>query len=284
MSPARQATVAALVVYPVKSMRGVPLQHARLTPEGLENDRRLIVVRADGRFVTQRELPRLALVATRLEAGGVTLSAPGAGAAFVPFGRDDGARTEVRVWGQACAAVDQGDAIAAWLTAVLDSEVRLAGMAPGFVRPQGKPRELGADTHTLFADAAPFLVTAEASLEALNRDLEAAGHRAVPMNRFRPNIVVRGTQPFAEHALRRAAGPAYALRFAHACRRCVVTTIDQATAQPDPQREPFRSLARLNPDPDKPGAPAFGQNAVLESGGDATIRVGDTLSLEETTT
>ena len=225
MSPGPRATVTALTVYPVKSMRGIPLERARLEPEGLAHDRRFMVVRADGRFVTQRDLSRLALVTPRLEAGGLTLSAPGMGDLPVPFENDGGARVTVRVWDQPCAAVDQGPAVAAWLTEALcaDEALQLVAMAPGFVRPQGKPRELGANTHTRFADAAPFLVTAEASLAALNRELEAAGHAAVPMDRFRPNVVVRGPEPFAEHAVRRAAGPGYALRFATTERRARLT-------------------------------------------------------------
>jgi uncharacterized protein YcbX len=276
------ATVTALAVYPVKSMRGIALEQARLAPEGLEHDRRFMVVHADGRFVTQRELPALALVTTRFENSGVTLSAAGTGSLHVPFGRTDGARVQVRIWGQQCAAIDQGEDVAAWLVRALnaDEPLRLVGMAPGFVRPQGKPEELGPDTHALFADAAPYLVTNDASLAALGRELRAAGHDAVPMDRFRPNIVLRGPEAFAEHAVRRAAGPGYALRFAHPCRRCVVTTIDQATARRDPDREPFRTLQRLNPESGSNGAPVFGQNAALDDGAGATIRLGDTLYLE----
>jgi len=276
------ATVTGLFVYPVKAMRGIALNAARLTPQGLEHDRRFMVVRDNGRFVTQRDLPRLATIETRLEDNGVTLAAAGAGTVFVPFGASDGEALTVRIWGQDCAAVDQGEVVARWLGEALESPepLRLVAMAPGFVRPQGKPEELGEDTHTRFADAAPFLVTAQASLEALNAALEAAGRDAVPMDRFRPNVVLDGTAPFAEHGIARLAGPGYTLRFAHPCQRCLVTTIDQATGRRDPEREPYRLLARLNPMPGQPDAPAFGQNAVLQSGAGTTIRVGDALTIE----
>ena len=276
-----RVTVTGLTVYPVKSMRGIALAAARLTPEGLEHDRCFMVVLANGRFVTQRDLPRLALVETRLEGGSVTLSAAGAGSISIPFGCTDGEPVDVRIWGQECAAVDQGDVVSRWLSEALQSSepLRLVCMAPGFVRPQGKPDELGADTHTRFADAAPFLVANEASLTALNGALEGQGHEAVPMNRFRPNIVLGGAAAFAEHSVRRAAGPGYALRFAHPCKRCIVTTIDQATGRRDPQREPYRTLAQINPMPDRPDAPAFAQNAALADGTGAMIRVGDVLTL-----
>ena len=282
MTSSAAATVTGLFVYPVKAMRGIALDAARLTPEGLEHDRRFMVVRSNGRFVTQRDLPRLATIETRLEDNGVTLEAAGAGAVFVPFGASDGEALTVRIWGQDCAAVDQGEVVARWLGEALESPepLRLVAMAPGFVRPQGKPEELGEDTHTRFADAAPYLVTAQASLDALNAALEAAGRDAVPMNRFRPNVVLDGLDSFAEHGIARLAGPGYALRFAHPCQRCLVTTVDQASGRRDPEREPYRSLASLNPMPGRPDAPAFGQNAVLQAGARALIGVGDRLTLE----
>ena len=282
MTDAPAIRVTGLAIYPVKSMRGIACTEARLTPEGLEHDRRFMVARPNGRFVTQRDMPRLALIETRLDASGVTLSVPDLEPLAIPFDRDGGKRISVRIWGQDCVAVDQGGSVARWLRQALHSAepLRLVAMAPGFVRPQGKPAELGADTHTRFADAAPYLVASEASLAQLNRALEHDGQAAVPMDRFRPNIVLRGPEAFAEHAVRRAAGPGYALRFAHPCRRCVVTTIDQATARRDPDREPFRTLQRLNPESGSNGAPVFGQNAALDDGAGATIRLGDTLYLE----
>jgi len=273
--------VTGLTVYPVKSMRGIACTKARLTPEGLEHDRRFMVARPNGRFVTQREMPRLALVDTRLNENGVSLSVPGLAPIAIPFEFKGGERVAVRIWNQDCAAVDQGEPVARWLGQALQSAepLRLVAMAPGFVRPQGKPAELGADTHTRFADAAPYLVANEASLARLNRALEDNGQAAVPMNRFRPNIVLDGLPAFAEHAARGVAGPGYTLRLAHPCQRCVVTTIDQATGHKDPQREPYRTLVRLNPMPDRPDAPAFAHNAALAEGAGVMIRVGDALTL-----
>jgi uncharacterized protein YcbX len=279
------AVVSALTVYPVKGMRGIELDCARLTPTGLDRDRAFMVVRRDGRFVTQRDCPRLALIVTALDGDGVTLSREGLGAIRVPFDREDGDRVRTRVWKDPCETVDQGAAVSRWLSAALESAepLRLVAMAPGFRRPQGKADLLGAGAHTLFADAAPFLVAGAESLAALNRELAARGFDAVPMNRFRPNIVVRGLPAFAEHRAGRWRAEGWALRLCHPCERCIVTTIDQATALRHPEREPYRTLADINPVPGSDTAPAFGQNAVLVESTRGEISVGDRFQIEETT-
>jgi hypothetical protein len=136
---------------------------------------------------------------------------------------------------------------------------------------------MGSETRIVFADAAPYLVASEASLEALNRELVARALRQVPMNRFRPNVVVRGLAAFQEHGVAMLSGSDYALRFRAPCERCVVTTINQDTAERDPQRQPFRTLVDINPMPGNPRGPAFAENATLETGNGAMIAVGDRL-------
>jgi uncharacterized protein YcbX len=271
------AEITSLSIYPVKSMKGIALEHAVLTPHGLENDRRFMVVRANGRFVTQRDLPRLALVHTRLDEAGVVLSMNGLGSVSVPFNSSGGERVNTRVWGDECETVDQGEDISRWLSGALESrdKLRLVRMAPGFVRPQGQPENLGKKTSTHFADTAPFLVASEASLDSLNRELKARQLSPVPMNRFRPNIVLRGLAPFAEHQVDELRCRDYCLKFCHPCERCVVTTIDQATAEKDPGWQPFKTLREINPVPGKKNAPAFAQNAILKEGGGQTISLGD---------
>jgi uncharacterized protein YcbX len=274
------AEITGLTVYPVKSMQGIALKTVTLTHQGLQNDRRFMVVRANGKFQTQRDLPRLALVQTSLEKAGIVLSMDGQGAVTIPFLAADGERIQTKVWGDECETVDQGEAISAWLTQALESStlLRLVRMAPDFIRPQSKPENLGQETTTHFADAAPFLVVNEASLESLNRELEARGHSPVPMNRFRPNIVVRGLAPFAEHGVKELESKNCSLKFCHPCERCVVTTINQATAEKDPGWQPFKTLREINPVPGKRPAPAFGQNAILLSGEGQTMALGDRFS------
>lgn len=272
--------ITGLYVYPVKSMRGIAVDQAILTAKGLLHDRIWMVVRPDGRFVTQRGLPRLALVDTRLDDRGVTLSVDGHDSIAIPFDSDGGSAVTTQVWGDACEAVDEGPEVSRWLTRVLDSPetLRIVRMAAGFRRPQNTPERFGAATTTHFADSAPFLVANEASLAELNRELLADGHEAVPMNRFRPNIVVRGLEPFAEHRARELGSEEWRLCLVDACERCLVTTIDQQTALRNPDREPYLTLRRINPTPGPKPAPAFAQNATLGSGEGRRIALGSPLT------
>lgn len=273
--------ITGLMVYPVKSMKGITLESAVLTPKGLEHDRRFMVVREDGVFVTQRDTPLMALVHTGLEPGGLVLSRDGLGQVFIPFDAEEGERIHTRVWKDECETTDQGEVVSNWLTEALESDerLRLVAMASHFVRPQGKPDRLGAGTQTLFADAAPFLVASEGSLVQLNRELVLRGNEPVPMNRFRPNIVISGLPAFNEHSTDRLLGENCAFKLCYPCQRCVVTTIDQLTATRNPDWEPYKTLCDINPIPGGKNAPAFGQNAVLETGAGTTIRTGDRLSM-----
>jgi uncharacterized protein YcbX len=273
------AEISGLTIYPVKSMQGIALESADLTPYGLANDRRFMVVRANSRFVTQRDRPRLALVHTSLDEDGIVLSMDGHGSVTIPLTAADGERIDTKVWGDECETVDQGEDISRWLSSALESSdtLRLVRMAHGFVRPQSKPEKLGALTTTHFADAAPFLVANESSLEALNRELETRGHSPVPMNRFRPNIVVRGLAPFAEHEIAELSSGSYRLGLCYPCERCVVTTVDQATGIKNPEHQPFKTLGEINPMPGTKRAPAFAQNAILVKGGGKTVALGDRL-------
>jgi uncharacterized protein YcbX len=269
-----------LIIYPVKSMRGIHVQSSVLEAEGLAGDRRFMVVRERSRFVTQRDMPRLALVETAIEANRIRLSMEGQGDILLPEEAVENDLIQTRVWGDDCETLGLGDEVSNWLTGAMRSDDRLdiVQMAPGYTRPQGKADELGADTHTRFADAAPYLVASEGSLLTLNAELLARDHEAVTMDRFRPNIVIRGLTPFDEHRLSGLASDHYMLEFCHPCQRCVVTTIDQDTAVKNPEWQPYRTLCDINPMPGNERAPAFGSNARLARGHNAVIRVGDPLT------
>lgn len=276
-----QVEVSKLVIYPVKSMKGITLDKAQLTAQGLANDRRWMVVRENGRFVTQREVHRLALIETTLTTEGVQLNMPGHGTAQLSTHAGPGQKVLTKVWSDAVETVDAGPEISSWLTEAMESSdpLHLVRMAPGFTRPQGQPDVYGDKTFTYFADAAPFLVANERSLEALNAALTDRDEEPVTMNRFRPNIVVRGLDAFAEHEIGGLSGPGYSLGLRFPCERCVVTTINQETAKQHPGRQPFKTLAEINPMPGKPRAPKFAENAILVDGEGETISVGDQLKI-----
>jgi uncharacterized protein YcbX len=271
--------ITGLYIYPVKSMKGIALKRAQLTAKGLLNDRLWMVVSSSGRFVTQRDNPRMALIETSLNDSGVVLSMHGHGSITIPFDIRDAEPVETRVWKDTCETVDQGDDISDWLTQALATKapLRLHRMKPGFKRPLSKAALLGEDTTTNFADGTPFLIANEASLEKLNSVLESNAITAVPMNRFRPNIVVKGAEPFAEHQLASLSTENYQLKLCYPCERCIITTINQDTAEKNPQGQPFKTLQRINPMPGKPNAPAFAENAVLTHGNLQKIAVGDHL-------
>lgn len=265
------ATVAALNVYPVKSCRGIALDRARLSEAGFEHDREWMVVEAD-RFVTQREQPRLALIEPRLAEGALQLSAPG-----MPVLQIDASSTaapvEVTCWKDRCDAFDAGDTAAEWLSEFLGKAYRLVRFDPRRKR-HSNPQWTG-DVEALnrFSDGYPWLLLSNASVADLNRRLE----RPLPMNRFRPNIVIDGVDAYAEDRILELVGDGIRLRVVKPCTRCVITTTDQATAQRD-GAEPLRTLRSYRFSAELKGV-LFGQNLVLIEGAGRELRVGDALAV-----
>ncbi|WMX48269.1 MOSC domain-containing protein [Streptomyces roseicoloratus] len=261
-------------VHPVKALRGFAPAEAEVEPWGLAGDRRWAVVDTAGKVVTQRQHARLALAAAALlPDGGIRLSGPGLEPLTVEVPRPSAARgtITVDVFGARVEAVPAGPAADAWFRAYLDSEVRLVHMDdPSRRRPVDPDYALPGETVS-FADGFPLLVTSSSSLDALN-SLIAQGDHAdegpLPMNRFRPNVVVDGTAPWAEDGWRRLAIGDVVFRVARNCGRCVVTTTDQGTGERG--KEPLRTLARHRRDGSRL---IFGQNLVPEHRG--VIRVGD---------
>jgi uncharacterized protein YcbX len=276
-----EATITGLVIYPVKSMGGIALSSARLTALGLEHDRRWMIIDDQCQFITQSKLAKLALIVPTIEEAGLVLSAPGGARITIPYDVPAGERLTTEVWGRTCNVIDEGAAISHWLNEALQYKrpLRLVRMAPGAQRNQTEPDVMGADTRVEFADAAPFLIANEASLAAVNAALTHNGEQAVPMNRFRPNIVVKGLPAFAEHNLKEIAGNGFRLQFRVVCERCVVTTINQETAERHPGEEPFRTIRTLNPSPEDHKSPVFGHYATLTQGNGAEIATGVRVSL-----
>lgn len=257
-----------LVTYPVKGCAGTSLDHGYLGPAGLPHDRSFVVVEAaDGKLVTQRTDPVLATVrpAVRHDGAKLGLATPGV-EDFVVDVDPDGERRPATVWSWHGRAADQGDEVAAWFSQVLGRAVRLVHAPPGFDRaaPGG-----GAGT-VRFADAYPLLVLSESSLDGLNARLLERGGTALPANRFRPNVVIRGwTEPHVEDSARRLTVGSAEIGFAKQCKRCAVPTIDQETGRKDGP-EPTRTLATYRR---KLLGVVFGANYLVRAPGQ--VAVGD---------
>lgn len=264
--------VTRLSVYPVKSCRGHDVAAAELDAWGFRDDRRFLVVTPEGRFLTQRELPRMALIETELNAATLTLASPGRGSVVVPRAPEPAPRRlRATVWSSTVEADDCGEPAAEWLTRCLGVPARLVRMGAAYDRPVKPSRARPGDVVS-FADGYPLLVIGEESLDDLNDRIVATGGEAVPADRFRANLWIRGGGPFAEDALGRFRIGEVVLRHAGPCARCVVTTTDQQTAERG--KEPLRTLAAYRRDPEKPGDVNFGVNLIHETK-TGTLRVGD---------
>ena len=252
-------TIAELYVYPVKSCRGIAVDDWPLEAAGLAHDREWMVVTPDGRFLTQRELPRLALVVPRLLDDRLVLAAPGQGDLELPFAAGAG-RRDVVVWRDRCAAEDAGDAAGEWLTRFLGRPARLVRIAAD-ARRVSDPQWAG-DTGALtrFSDGYALLALSRASLDDLNRRLPAP----LPVDRFRPNLVLEGLAPYGEDALADFHAGGAHLRGVKPCTRCVITTTRQSTGEPDGE-EPLKTLRTYRWDPKLRGI-LFGQNVIVVGG------------------
>ncbi|MEU1000120.1 MOSC domain-containing protein [Streptomyces tibetensis] len=265
-------------LHPVKAVRGLAPRQAVVEPWGLAGDRRWVLIDDGGKVVTQRQQPRLARVAAELlPGGGVRLSAPGMPPLTVPVPRPS-VTVPVEIFRDKVEAVPAEDEAAhAWCSSHLGIEVRLVHLDDPATRRPLAPEYARPGETVSFADGFPLLLTTTASLDALNSLIaqgEYAGEGPLPMNRFRPNVVVTGTPAWAEDDWSRLAIGDVTFRVAKTCGRCVVTTTDQDTGERG--REPLFSLGRHRR---RDGKLVFGQNLVPLSRG--TIRVGDPLRILE---
>ncbi|OON71386.1 MOSC domain-containing protein [Streptomyces tsukubensis] len=259
-------------VHPLKAARGHARREAVVEPWGLAGDRRWMLVDDKGTLVTQRSQPRLALLdAGRSEDGGLLLSSPGAEPLAVGVPDPVGTVT-VRVFKDEVEAVLASEAAHAWCSAWLGAPVRLVHLDDPAVRRPLNPVYAKAGETVSFADGYPLLLTTTASLRELNSLIEKGDRPEegpVPMDRFRPNVVIEGTRPWAEDDWAHVTIGDVAFRVVKPCGRCVVTTTDQRTGLRG--KEPLRTLARHRRAP--VGGPRFGVTLVPESRG--TLHVGD---------
>jgi len=268
-------SVAGLFVHPIKSCARIAVDSAQITETGLEWDREWMVVDAEGDFVSQRQLPRLALIRPTLRAGDLALRAPGMLALHLALDTAE-RETRVKVWNDELPAWDMGDLAAQWFSDFLGRPLRLARFDPETDR-VCDPRWTG-ETRALtaFADAFPLLVVSAAGLAEFNRRLAARGAAPVESDRFRPNLVLDGLDAHGEDWLDRVVlegdeGPV-TLRLVKPCVRCSIPDVDPQRGEPD--RAVGAELAAYRADARMDGRLTFGMNAIFESGVGQSLRVG----------
>jgi uncharacterized protein YcbX len=259
--------VTGLNIYPVKSCRGIALEQARLTETGFEHDREWLVTTPEGRFLTQRERPQLAQIETALTHDQLVLRKPNGTDLTLPLNMT-GRELEVTIWRDKAAAFDAGDEAAAWLTEHMGKPARLVRFDRRHKRVANAQWTDGVEALNQFSDGFPWLLISQGSLDELNRRMETP----LPMNRFRPNIVVDGLPPFGEDSVDEFVAGDVRLKVVKPCDRCVVTTTDQITGERHGD-EPLKALKEFRFDRNLRGV-LFGQNMILTGGLGNELKVG----------
>ncbi len=229
-------TVTQINTYPVKSCQGISQRRAVVAERGLQYDREWMVINEAGRFLSQREVPGLCLIHTAITAEVLKLSAPTMPNIDVPLERRGGKGLAVTVHEDTTVGVYQGKEVAVWLSEFLGRRCRLVRMPRDTIRPAKS-----AVVRVAYADAYSFMLLGEASLEDLNRRLREKNEQPLPMNRFRPNIVVTGSEPYAEDRWGEIVVNGVGFIGTTGCQRCVTTTINQATSEKG--AEPLATLS-----------------------------------------
>jgi uncharacterized protein YcbX len=259
--------ITGLNIYPVKSCRGIALTRARITETGFAHDREWLVVTPEYRFLTQRERPLLAQIETALADNQLVLRKPQGAALVLPLDLT-GSPQEVTIWRDKVTGFDAGEEAATWLTEHLGKPARLVRFDKSHKRFSNRQWTGDVDVPVQFADGYPWLLISQGSLDELNRRLE----QPLPMNRFRPNIVVDGLPPFGEDSVDEFVAGAVRMKVVKPCDRCVITTTDQITGERTGE-EPLKALKDFRFDRNLRGV-LFGQNMVLTGGVGQELKVG----------
>ncbi len=278
-------TLTELTLYPIKSCAGIRLSEATLTAAGLMSERiynrEWMVVDAADNFLTQRTHPKMATIVPRIRGETLELRAPGMLRLDIPLGlpHPDRARTiTVRVWNDTVQALDCDDITAAWFSNALGLPCRLARFHPDAQRIASLSWTGGIEAPTMFADGFPLLLIGQASLDDLNLKLRAQGRAPLPMNRFRPSLVIDGVAAFEEDFAASIGIGAARIKPVKPCGRCPVPAVDQATGAVGPDPLDILRTYRVNQRID--GGIAFGMNAIVTAGAGQVLRVGQEVEVE----
>jgi len=278
------AQITDLFIYPVKSLKGIALNESMTALRGLQYDREWMVTTSDYEFITQREIPLMSMIEVSIDPDTLTLSSKNNTKFQVPLLSSNTNVIKASVWGDICDAYDEGDDASLWLTSLLglykNKSLRLVRYSSQGIRPVPAKYLNGVEAQSAFSDQFPYLITSWESLEKLNTGLIKNGSQVAEMDRFRPNIVVKGIDNLekktSQNLLCHKSGYDFGLR--KPCKRCKIITINQDDGKIDNPKEPLATLTSLRFSDEIKGA-FFGQNAILLSNKNYILKVGDELSI-----
>jgi len=273
-----------LFIYPVKSLKGISLNKSETALRGLKFDREWMITNSDYEFITQREIESMATIKVSIGSDTLMLSSTNNTQYKIPLDSIKSEPIKASVWGDICDAYDEGDGASLWLTNVLGQykgkSLRLVRFASQELRPVPSKYLEGMEAQSAFSDQFPYLITSWESLDKLNKGLIKNGSQVAKMDRFRPNIVVKGIKDLEKKTslnfLCQRSGYSFGLR--KPCKRCKIITINQDDGKIDNPKEPLATLTSLRFSDEINGA-FFGQNAILLSTKNYTLKVGDELSI-----
>ena len=278
------AQITDLFIYPVKSLKGIALNESMTALRGLKYDREWMVTTSDYEFITQREIPLMSMIEVSIDSDALTLSSKNNTKFQIPLLSSNTNVIKSSVWGDICDAYDEGDDVSLWLTGLLgqykSKSLRLVRYSSQGIRPVPAKYLNGVEAQSAFSDQFPYLITSWESLEKLNKGLIKNGSQVAEMDRFRPNIVVKGIDNLekktSQNLLCQKSGYDFGLR--KPCKRCKIITINQDDGKIDNPKEPLATLTSLRFSDEIKGA-FFGQNAILLSNKNYILKVGDELSI-----
>lgn len=277
--------VSQLCVYPLKSCQGIELPQVQVNIQGFEQDRSMMLISSSGKCITQRQFPQLAQVQVKHNNHNLVLTTVNNSLPPLVFSPTlTGATIEVEIWQNRFSAIDQGDAVAHWFYQFLELDstkyCRLVKQSPDHIRPL--KTKFSQDNNSLsFADNYPVMLTATASLAELNErivEIHQQQQQSIPMNRFRPNIVLETIEPFIEDTWSTIQIGEVEFAVVKPCSRCIITTIDQYQGEKNKLKEPLNTLGTFRQLSDQ--GVMFGENMIPQNEG--IIRVGDRLKVIET--
>ena len=278
------AQITDLFIYPVKSLKGIALNESMTALRGLQYDREWMVTTSDYEFITQREIPLMSTIEVSIDSDALTLSSKNNTKFQVSLLSSNTSVIKASVWGDICDAYDEGDDVSLWLTSLLGQykkkSLRLVRYSSQGIRPVPAKYLNGVEAQSAFSDQFPYLITSWESLEKLNKGLIKNGSQVAEMDRFRPNIVIKGIDNLekktSQNLLCQKSGYDFGLR--KPCKRCKIITINQDDGKIDNPKEPLATLTSLRFSDEIKGA-FFGQNAILLSNKNYILKVGDELSI-----